>query len=174
MPKAAAFAAAAVAAAAALALFIRHRRSPAAPSAPPPTLPPTAPRSSTSHPQIKPVAPASNDAAASERVVDHLLSFNRLKSRLQEIKQQQQSHTTPRVAQAAAQWSTDADACAAEWRAAKAAGHTSAARALADMHASDEMCLKWRGGVEGWALQTGRDCEGGRVRDDVIAAQTYV
>lgn len=173
MPKAAAFAAAAVAAAAALALFIKHRRSYPAPSAPSSTLPPTAPRS-TSHPQSKPVALASDDAAASERVVDYLPSFNRLKSRLQEIKQQQQSSTTPLVAQAAAQWSTDADACAAEWRAAKAEGHSSAARALADMHASDEMCLKWRGGAEGWALQTSRDCEGGRVRDDVIAAQTYV
>ena len=95
--------------------------------------------------------------------------------RRNEISQQQQHGGAPLLtAQSAAEWSNDADLCAAEWRAGKAAGHSSAARALADMHACDDMCVTWAGHLQGWLLQKDIACCGGRVRDDCLAVQMYV
>ena len=42
------------------------------------------------------------------------------------------------------------------------------------MHASDAMCGTWVGGEGGWEVQIDEECEGGRVRDDALAAQMYV
>lgn len=167
MPKVAFIAATAVAAAAGVALYIRHRRNP--PVAAPAACPPTSAPSSTAT-----TATAAADTP-SECTVDHLASFTRLRDRLLQIRQQQQhSRKSLLLAQEAAQWSKDADAAAAVWREGKAAGHSSAAHALADMHASDDMCVTWAGGAQGWTLQTDSDCTGGRVRDDTAAARMYV
>lgn len=166
MPKVAFIAAAAVAAAAGVALYIRHRRP--SPIAAPAACPPPSARSSTAAPAIG----AAVDPP--ECTVDHLASFTLLRVRLLDIRQQQQSRKSLLLAQQAAQWSKDADAAAAVWREGKAFGHSSAVRALADMHASDDMCVTWAGGERGWTLQTESNCSGGRVRDDAAAAQMYV
>jgi TPR repeat protein len=171
MSKSAAIAAAAVAAAAVLAIYIRHRRNTIPPARPSPQ-----PSASAAPPPERPVAPSTAAAQlVSDCVVDHLASLKELRTRWLELQQQQQHNGKSLLfAQAAAEWSKNADAIAADWRAGKAAGHSSAASALADMHSSDELCMRWAGGAEGWTLQTDKDCEGGRVRDDDMAAQTYV
>lgn len=182
MSKAAVIALSAVAAAS-LAMFIRHRQrsTSAASSAPSRSLPSKPSEHHHSH-ILQPVtasaaafeAPAAS-AAAHELPVDHLASFMRIRARRDEIlRQQRQTPNSLLLAQSSAEWSRDADTCAADWRAGKSAGHTSAARALADMHACDDMCSVWAGGVEGWRLQTDIDCDGGRVRNDALAVQTYL
>jgi TPR repeat protein len=112
--------------------------------------------------------------------VDHLSSLTRLRQRRDELKPlqplvspDQKPDLVLLVTKSFNEWSKDADAAAAEWRAGKAAGHSSAARALAEVHASDDMCSVWVGGGEGWAVQRDRECAGGRVRDDALAVQMY-